>query len=261
MKLAGDRVDRFVARPDPTVDLILLHGDDAGLAGERAGRLARGVVDDPGDPFRVTELEPERLRGDPGLLLEEAQSLSLLGGRRLVRVRRAADLISPAVRLLLAADRLAAVVLLEAGELPGSSSLRKLIEAAPRAMALHCRRDEPDAVAALVRRHLAEHGLSIGDEALDHLVANLGADRGLTRQELDKLALYVGDREDRRLDLADIAAIVDDSAALALDDLQRAALLDAPELAGLLDRLLDQGLRPEAVMRTTAMAAAVTTSR
>ena len=90
MKLKPAQVDGFLARPDPRIATVLLHGPDTGLVAERARRLAAGIVDDLKDPFRVSELTGDELREKPGRLVEEAQALCLLGGRRLVRVREAA---------------------------------------------------------------------------------------------------------------------------------------------------------------------------
>ena len=68
--------------------------------------------------------------------------------------------ISPAVavRDLLALPAQEGFVLLEAGDLAGCSSLRRLIEAAPAAAALPCYRDEERDLGAFVRSLLAEAG-------------------------------------------------------------------------------------------------------
>jgi DNA polymerase-3 subunit delta len=251
MKLAAARLEAFLARPDPEVGLVLLYGPDGGLVAERARRLARAVVDDLADPFRVSELDPDRLQAEPRLLVEEAQALCLVGGRRLVRVRPAGDGLSTAVRSLLKIAEPAALVLLEAGELGATSSLRRLVEAAPGAMALPCYRGEEREVAATVRRLLAEAGLGATPDALEFLVGHLGNDSGVTRQELAKLALYVGERADRSVRLEDAAAVIDDNAALAIDDVVRAAALGEADLELRLERLFAEGVRPEAVLRAT----------
>lgn len=253
MKLPAARVEAFVVRPDPGCATVLLYGPDLGLVGERARRLGLGVVEDLADPFRVTELEPERLRQEPQLLVEEAQALSLMGGRRLVRVRQAGDGVTAAAKLLLEVADPAAFVLLEGGDLGGSSSLRRAIESAPRAMALPCYRDEGRDLGATVRTVLSEEGLKADSDALHYLVTHLGSDRGVTRQELVKLAQYVGDRADRTVRLDDVAAVVDDNAALAIDDAVAAALLGEADVEARLLRLFAEGQRPEAVLRVASM--------
>jgi DNA polymerase-3 subunit delta len=253
VKLPAARVEAFVGRPEPGCGVILLYGPDAGLVGERARRVGLEVVEDLADPFRVTELEGERLRQEPQLLVEEAQALCLMGGRRLVRVRPAGDGVTVAVKLLLEVGEPAAMVVIEAGELGGSSSLRRAIEAAPKAMALPCFRDEGRDLGATVRAALAEEGLTADRDAMDYLVAHLGSDRGVTRQELAKLALYIGERADRAVHLDDAAAVVDDNAALAIDDAVSAALLGEGDVEARLIQLFAEGQRPEAVLRVASL--------
>ncbi len=245
MKLKPAAVEGFLARPDPRIVTVLLYGPDAGLVAERGRRLAAGVVDDLRDPFRVSELSADDLRERPGRLVEEAQALCLMGGRRLVRVRDAADLATTAVRDLLALPAQEGFVVLEAGDLPASSSLRKSVEDAATAAALPCYRDDARDRGGFVRALMAEHGLAAGPDALAYLESHLGGDRGVTRTEIAKLALYLADRPGARATLADVAAIVGDSSALAVDDAINAALLGRRrELDRALERLLAEGEAP-----------------
>jgi DNA polymerase-3 subunit delta len=245
VKLAAKAIDGFIARPDPRVATVLLYGPDAGLVAERVRLLAARVVEDLTDPFRVSELSGEDLRLQPGRLVEEAQAMCLLGGRRLVRVREAGDLATVAVKDLLALPAQEGFVVLEAGDLPASSSLRKLVEGAAAAAALPCYREETRDLGGAVRGLLAEHRLSAEPEALAYLQSHLGGDRAVTRAEIAKLALYLADRPGARVTKADAAAVVGDSSALGVDDAVESALLGRrPELERALDRLLAEGHDP-----------------
>jgi DNA polymerase-3 subunit delta len=253
VNLNAQAVDGFLARPDPAIGTVLLYGPDGGLVGERARRVAQSVVADLGDPFRVSEISAEELRTAPGRLVEEAQALCMLGGRRLVRVRGAGDLVSVAVRDLLALPAQEGFVLLEAGDLGASSSLRRLIEAAPAAAALPCYRDEERELGALVRSLLAEAGIDAAPDALAYLTTHLGGDRAVTRAEIGKLALYLADQPGRRAGIEDVAAVVGDSSALGMDDAVHAAVLGRrSELERSLDRLLAEGEAPVRLLRVAA---------
>lgn len=254
MKLAGRQIEAFLARPDPAAGTVLLYGADAGLVSERARLLAGRVVEDLDDPFRVSELVGDDLKDSPGRLVEEAQALCLMGGRRLVRVRQAGDLVTPAVRDLLALSDQAGFVLIEAGELGGSSKLRRMVEEARQAVAIPCYREEDRDLAQTVRAVLDARGFKVDPDAAEHLVAHLGGDRMLTRSELEKLALYLDDRTERRVSLADAAAVVGDSSALQLDDVINAAVLgDAPTMEQGFDRLLAEGEPPQRVLRMASL--------
>src|SRR3972149_6119898 len=61
-------VDRFIARPDPGLPIVLVFGPDAGLVRERVDALVRASVDDPNDPFALARIEGEELAGNPARL-------------------------------------------------------------------------------------------------------------------------------------------------------------------------------------------------
>jgi len=259
VKLSGAQVERFLRQPDPTVATVLIYGPDEGLVRERLERLIGKVLDDPHDPFRLTEIDADVLRSEPARLADEARALTLSGGRRVVRVRQASDQVSTACRALLALDAIEALVVLDAGELAPGSSLRRLIEGAPNAAAIPCYRDQGRELAGLIDRLLAEHGLEADAEARAYLVDHLGGDRGVTRAEIAKLALYLGVAPDgptrgrRKVTLADVAPSVGDSAALGLDELADAASLgDLTRLERVLDRLLGEGQHPVRIVRALA---------
>ena len=228
MKLSGGQVERFLERPDPARPVALVYGPDEGLVRERVGRLIGAVLDDPRDPFRSSELSVDQVKSEPACLADEARSLCLLGGRRVVRLRQASDQASAACRQLLALPGIDALVVIDAGELAAGSSLRRLVEGAPNAVAIACYRDEGQDLAAFVDGELAARRLSLDADARAHVLDHVGADRGVTRSELDKLALYLGDGTvggARRATMDDVAAVLGDSAALGLADLVHAAAL------------------------------------
>ena len=93
MKLDPRRVPAFLRDPG-TCRVVLLYGDDSGLIRDRAEALVRMVAGTLDDPFRVVELARDELARLP----EEAASLSLTGGRRVVRVREAGEAALAGVR-------------------------------------------------------------------------------------------------------------------------------------------------------------------
>src|SRR5262245_46785614 len=71
MKIGGRSVDSFLRSVDAKVIGILLYGPDLGLVRERAERLTTAIAGDTADPFRVSEIRPQQLRDEPGLLADE----------------------------------------------------------------------------------------------------------------------------------------------------------------------------------------------
>lgn len=221
MKLSGQRIEKFLRAPDPSVTAVLVYGPDHGLVRERADQLVQTVAGALTDPFRVAELTADSLKDDRARLADAAASLSLSGGRRVVRVRDGKDTMADAVRNLLNVGGGGGFVVVEAGELGPRSPLRVVFEAGEAAAALPCYLDEGEALHSFLGKELARGGFTIADEALDMLAANLGADRGLTRRELEKLALYKGEPGVIRVD--DVLAVVGRAGGVSLDDVAYAA--------------------------------------
>lgn len=252
MKLAAARVEAFLRRPDPDARAVLLYGPDAGLVRERAETVARTVCPDLHDPFRVADLAAASLAADPTRLADEVAQISLMGGRRVIRVREAGDGLAALFARFLA-DLVGppvgeSLVVAEAGDLPGRSALRRVFDDLPVAAAIGCYPDSARDLALVVRDAFAAHRIGLSRDASDFLVQHLGGDRLLTRAELEKLTLYAGDGG--HIDLDDARAVIADSAALSLDDaLLAAAEGDAASLDRALTRVFQEGELPVSVIR------------
>jgi DNA polymerase-3 subunit delta len=248
VKLPSARVAAFLRQPNPEISAVLLYGPDAGLVRERAETWARTACPDLHDAFRVADLAAAGLAADPARLADEAAQISLMGGRRVVRVRDAGDAVASLFARFLAAPAGDALVVVEAGDLPGRSTLRRAFDDAPVAAAIGCYPDTARDLAAVIREAGDRHRIRFSRDATDFLVGHLGGDRLLTRAELDKLTLYVGDGG--RVELDDARAIIADSAALSLDDvLLASAEGDVAALDRALARVFQEGESPVSVIR------------
>lgn len=248
MKLASSRIAAFLQQPDPEIRAVLLYGPDEGLVRERAGIIARSVCPDLKDPFRVADLSAAALAADPARLADEAAQLSFTGGRRVVRVRGAGDALAKLFAEFLAATSGDTLTIVEAGDLPQRSTLRRAFEAASTGAAIACYPDTARDLAAVIRETLAAHRVSASRDAGQFLVEHLGSDRQLTRSELEKLALYAGDGG--RVELEDARLSISDSAALELEDaVMAAAEGDAAKLERVLGRVFQEGESPVSIVR------------
>jgi DNA polymerase-3 subunit delta len=216
----ASEVEGRIARLDPRAVVYLVYGPDSGLVSERAKTLADKAVDDPADPFQMVKLAGEDVAADPERLVDEANTIGLFGGRRVIWVKPTSRNLAPAVAPVLAAPPADTLIVVEAGDLNRTSPLRTMCEKSPAALALPCYADEGRTLTALVNDMLAKAGLGIDREARDTLLTLLGADRLATRNEVDKLALYARGRDNVTLD--DVEAVVGDVSTLTSD-----AALDA----------------------------------
>jgi DNA polymerase-3 subunit delta len=192
-------IERFLKSPGGEIRAALIYGRDLGVVRERGQELASRIAKDPNDPFDVAQLTDGDLDADAGRLEGELAAQSLMGGRRLVRLRFGTEKASLDKLAAEALTRHAdgelnpdAFLLVEAGALGRDSALRKAAEKAAGAAAIPCYEDEPGDVARQVREALARDNLSMTSEALQLFVARMPKERGVARQEIERLILYLG---------------------------------------------------------------------
>jgi DNA polymerase III subunit delta len=243
VKLDARRLSGFLQDPG-SCRAVLLYGEDAGLIRDRAEQLTKAVAGRLQDPFRIAELG--RATGDAFLV--EASALSLTGGRRVIRIRDATDALVTPLKTFLAGSANPLVVL-EGAALPARSKLRALLEPAPDGAAIACYALEGRALVESIKGSLAAANVAIAPEALQWVAEHLGVDHGVSRSELDKLALYAG--RGGRVELDDALQCIGDSAALSLDDAWLAALGgDVAAADRALELSLGEGATPVAVLRS-----------
>ncbi|MBA4803639.1 MAG: DNA polymerase III subunit delta [Brevundimonas sp.] len=254
-------VERFLRSPDPGVRAAVIHGKDRSGVAERAEALCRAITPDLNDPFNVTVLTDSDLDGDERRLDEALTALSMIGGRRLVRVRLSAEKASIDKSLAAALKAHAAgsynpdaMLVIEAGALGRDSALRKAAEADKAAVGIACYEDEVGDVARMTREALAADKVGLTQDALDRFVARLPRERGLMRQEIERLALYIGPGSGRTLDVEDLERHlgVEPDASLQDAALQAFGGRATPAQAGL-RRALAEGESPVMAVRQASI--------
>ncbi len=252
MKIRTTHQKNFIKNPNPEITCILLYGPDRGLISEYALALAKTVVDDLSDPFRVVNIIGTDLKNDPTRLTDESKAIALGGGRRLIRVRNASDSITKLISTHLEiCNKDDALIILECGELGPRSSLRKLFEKSKIAASIACYGDNTQDLPEVINETLSVHGLRPTKEAMTYLVSNLGLDRSITRSELEKLSIYMG--APGSVELTDVMATINDNAAMVMDDITLAVGCgDKTMLDKALSRTFMVGTHPIQVLRATA---------
>lgn len=248
MQLKGRQIEAFVRRPEPGIRAVLVYGPDAGLVSERVSLLAKSVPGAAEDPFRYAELSPSSLK-DGAALNDEAAALSLTGGRRVIVVRGATDGLADSFAELVDGQVPGdSLVVVEAGDLAGTSSLRKMFEKGETGAALPCYADSEEDRIGLIRAMVEDAGQRIESAALDYLASSLPADRLVMRREIEKLLLYKSS-EKGTISIEEAETVVGDAAAVSLDDVAYATTGgNPPSLDLALQRALADGNDPIAII-------------
>lgn len=240
MKLEAGRVEGFLRAPG-AASVVLIFGPDGGLVGERAVALVKAVVGGTDDAFRYVEIS------DSSRLLEEATAASLMGGRRVVRLRDAGEGSVKAVEKILGSG-VEALVILEGGDLTPKSKLRALVEKHPAGVAIACYTVDAGRLPRVVADRLKAAGVSVEPEAAAWVASNILGEEGAIRQAVEVLALYAG--ETRRLSLTDVRAALADGGESSIQEAIDAALTgDAAGADRAVSLAYEEGVSPVALVR------------
>ncbi len=249
MKLTWKDIEPFVKKPDPKARAILVYGPDDGLVKERAAAMGGTAVADINDPFNVTVLSGDALIDDPARLSDEANSMSLMGGARLIRIEGAGDKLTVLLKEYLQNPSSENLVILEAGELGPRSSLRMLFEKDKAAAAVPCYVDDERGVANLIRETLKTNGYNIQSDAVSWFAQNIAGDRARVRAEIEKMITYMGNEKSIKLD--DVQAAIGEAGDQSLDDLVYSIGEGKPEAAlRAYNKLLGEGIQVVSILRT-----------
>ncbi|WP_336287564.1 MULTISPECIES: DNA polymerase III subunit delta [unclassified Bartonella] len=218
-------VDRFLTHFSRSFPIVLIYGPDRGLVCERVQRfikLAQVAVE---DPFATVRLDAAEIDKDPARLGDEARTLSLFGGDRLIWISNGANQKNflAALKLLIKEPPEKSFVLIEAGDLKKGTGLRNVIETASPAMALPCFADDIRSLDTLIDEVLGHFNVTLSLDARKWLLHNLGGDHLVSRGELEKLCLYALGKT--HISLEDVKAVVSDVSALSYDEVIDAVLL------------------------------------
>ncbi|MFO1186870.1 MAG: DNA polymerase III subunit delta [Alphaproteobacteria bacterium] len=260
MQVTRQGIEAFLKAPPAEVEIVLLHGPDAGMVRERSKRLEAAVLGKSADPFRLVELSEAALKDDAGALYAEAAAISMLGGRKFLRVRTNAEAAGAALEAYAGAraagsPRPDALAVIEAGDLKPTQRLRKLAESLNFCTGIGCYPDDAESLETLIDEAFKTAEAKISPEARALLAERLGADRALSRQEIEKLLLYAGAYKGAACEVgvADVAAVIGDASGSDLDDLIEMVLAgDVSGAAGLAERLRAQA-NPVRILRVLTM--------
>jgi DNA polymerase-3 subunit delta len=195
VKPASGALGGVLDRPDPSVRFYLFHGADEAGSRALAGRLLAGLAADK------HRLAGSALKNDPAQLADEAGTISMFGGKRLLWIDPAGDEITAALQALLDLPVVEHPTVAIAGTLRKTSALLKLAESHPAALAQISYLPEGRQVDRIVQELGRGEGLRMAPELATRVAAAAGNDQAVIAQEVRKFALYAGATVDSPQDL------------------------------------------------------------
>jgi len=223
-ELKAGEVDRFLKNPDPTKSLYLVYGPDRGLVSERAELLAKSTGIDLADSFSTIKLDANELAADPVRLIDEAYTVGMFGGDRLIWIRNTANQkdVATNIEAILKDPPEGVKLIVEAGDLKKGTGLRAAVEKSTAGITLPCYADNAGALSSLIDSTFSETGQRLSLDARRYIQEHIGGDRRASRGELEKLVLYAHGEEEITLDMA--RASIGDASSTSFDDVVDAVI-------------------------------------
>ncbi len=241
---------RFLKSPDQRLTGYLFYGPDAGLVSERAAKIAKTLAQQEDPPGEILRIDDTDLENNPDRLSIELRTVPMFGGRKIVRANAGRRVNATAIADLVSDANLSGILVVEAGNLKPTDKFRKLFETPATTAAVACFPDTANDLAAIIAEVLGQASQTIDDDARTLLVSRLGADRALSRGEVEKLSLYATGRANITLD--DVDAVVGDASEMAFDRVIEAVAGGKAKIAITeYNRTVASGESPQAVIAAT----------
>lgn len=204
----GD-IQHFVTSGCKSTPLILVHGPDEGAVRSRVRAMVATLLGPDADSMSHLDFEADTLNADPARLLDEANAISMFGGKRVIVVNQAGKLQKGVWQPLLEVPPIDSTIVFQADDLSKSSPIRVAHEQSASAAAMACYPPSRQDLQELIDARAKAAGLSITPVARAYLADLLGVDFALSEMEIEKLVLYCQGRI--AIDVADIDAMITDS--------------------------------------------------
>ncbi|MCO6188013.1 DNA polymerase III subunit delta [Rhizobium sp. L1K21] len=223
-ELKSHDFDRLLASSASLPRILLFFGPDLGLVSERAQKSATRTGVPLDDPFAVVHLTANDLTSDTGRLVDEANSIGLFGGEKLIWIKGAANEKQLLDGLNILCEDLpnSTWIIIEAADLKKNAALRKLAATQRNITSVPCYADDTKALNTLLDEILQQFQLRISSAARSILLSQLGGDRKASRNEIEKLALYCLNED--VIEEHHVTAIIGDASGLSVDDAVNAVL-------------------------------------
>ena len=210
MKIAPYKIDSFINSIANNKQIFgaLIYGPESGIVTINSNKIAKSIVKNLSDPFLVSNIEQKRIDEDSSILSDEFVSMSMMGGRKLIKIHNATNKITNNLKNIFESKNNSGkiigsnFILISAKELDNSSSLRKFAESSPHFAAIACYEDNENTIRNIIVNKFKEYNLTAENGVIDVIIDKFGKNRLIILNEIEKLALYMGKEQNITLEIS-----------------------------------------------------------
>jgi len=248
MNFKPAQLERFCKSPNPEVKCIILFGTNEGEIAMLQKQCVEAICGGANDAFRCTILQMENISKDGGEVYADYHAQSLMGGRRVTVVKNADNNLAPLLKTMLPESTSENLLVLSSASLNTRSGLITWAKDRADVIIVGCYEEREADIAEDTAKMLRKYGISADAGTIQALTARLSPDRKVNQSEIDKLALYLGERKIATVE--DVQKAVSDVAGASFEDLcYYVAGGEAQKACNMFNRLLKEGEEPAVLIR------------
>ncbi len=249
MNIKPEQVDSIVKSLSPDIRGVVIYGSNEGMIATLSQQFIKAVSPDIYDAFHVSYLEMADVMADIGVLYAEYNAQSLMGGRRVVVIKDATNLLTKPLRELLESSHSDSLLIITSLSLKTKDSLAVLAKDENNFYGIGCYDDRDEDITAFVSKFISKQGYHIDTSAFQLLCSRLSNDRKISINELEKLVTYMG--TNKNIGINDIVTVISDTSASSQEDLcYFVAQGMTDKVLAAYDRLLFEGENPVSIVRS-----------
>lgn len=211
----GELLSHFSSRAVPP-QCVLVHGDDRGAVYDLCNAIVRQVTGG-NDALSVVQLSGAQAASSSERLYSEFAARSMFGDRQVVRVTEADDTLVKSLEPILVAGEEGNLIVVDSASLRKTSKLRKLCETDRRSLCCALYEESALELRQRLERQIKAAGISIADEAMEHLLQVVSRERAVGESEVNKLLIY--SQGQKHISLDDVVAACGETFESGADDL------------------------------------------
>lgn len=249
MNIKPEQVEGILKSLPPQIRGMVIYGSNEGMISTLSQQFVKAVSPDVYDAFHVSYLEMSDISSDVGTLYAEYNAQSLMGGRRVVVIKEATNLLTKPLKEMLSSSRSDSLLVITSSSLKTKDSLAVMAKDESDFYGIGCYDDRDEDIATFASKFMSKNGFSIDNATFQLLCSRLSNDRKISANELDKLITYMGNK--KNIDISDIQTVISDTSASSQEDLCYFVAQGFTEKAvASYNRLVFEGEQPVSLIRT-----------
>ena len=248
MNFKQAQLESFCKNPNPDVKCVILFGSNEGTIALLLKKCAEAVCGSVQDAFRYASLDMSEISKDGQEIYAEYYAQSLMGGRRSIVVKNADNNLATVLKNMIPDTKSDNFLIICSSSLNTKSSLITWAKDRADVIIVGCYDDREENISESAAALLREQGLTYDTSVLQVLCSRLSPDRKVNQGEIEKLAMYMGER--KNVTIADVKAAVSDVAGANYEDFcYYVAGGEVLKSCAMFERLLKEGEEPAVIIR------------